>query len=1672
MDLSKIRGDYVKVRDSLIGKDRTILQPNQDTTDFTNTDRSDTSTIVYEAYKTIDTLAMYARDKADSVINQLMKLSVSELCDSNIKNDLYLKRLMNLNAKEKEITLNALGVDVQLNGDSRTITSSAQSPSYVQEYDYKENYVKNLSTNDGVGRTQSTVNNGVYKDVLNHYPDDDGTGKVTENGVIFEKWDASNQNSLLYKTKKLFEQNKVNTIISRFHTSINTPKSDLDVVTDKYGLSHGKNLLTKKAEESDSIENYNGYDDPYCRVWTHHHQYNRLDRLIRPFVTVDNKESKVTKLADFHNWYNFRMKNEGSEFDKERQTDWGWKYNNDAWKYSVLSDNGFINITPKFINGGKTNIHTKQCMFSIENLAWRDYDPYSFEKALSWEQRGPMGGRIMWFPPYGISFNETTSANWQNNTFIGRGEDVYSYVNTKRTGTLNFMLVVDHPSINDYVSFYEPNMDNVSDNDLLRFQAGCDESGSQSSEGQINNTREEIDNAINNYGINDTASNDGKYKVNKGGLTDYAEPTPLTDEYIEKGNEDEKEAILKEIPKEEDINPQSLITITFYVFYPNNYSGYYDNLEGSKVDPIAYLLFGKGAQMQPYKGITSDLQLKFDEISENIGNGYEMRGEGISVNENSSYIIGTDNTNWENEGNYIPNKDRKWFYRIDGKYDNIDSPKNSNCYNQILFKVGQDERQEINKNNDDNNYSDYKNFHYNCNIKDIINEQKNGIEDDEQHIFCSLSDFAIAISNDNIKDIIIGNELVIDNKKIKRIKEVINNYDIIRIESTGYSNSIGGNGSEKINNSRNNFLAEQRAQTPVNWIKKYYYNKNAKKFKCVGEDSIKTNVESSVKKGTEYKNNNGPNAKAWRSAKVVLTFNASETNSVNNTNQKPNIADIDTDEVLEGIKEKLEKWRFYSELEANLLDFNVNSICDSVLTEKYNGSENINKIKELFNEVELYKCFNTSITNVEFINKGFELFKNEIEKNISSHYSNEFLNAEDFANKLGNNIIENIKKEKCVLNVFNDIKKDYNEYTLIVEKYNNITKALEETETKLNEANEKKEKEGIKKAVYELIQKNIENNDKIDVNNKVIDETINTLIELYNKSLNTYNDNKSENNKKAFEHYKNDLLISNSKLLKTCINELNEISNEIKILSENKTKLNKLFYDLSKNNIIDKEYIAELYYNKVIENINILIPADDSYYDYSKDVIANFVKNQTNIGSEYINEIVDKLYNKDVINIDSVKIIIDENNEIVLKVILNDNNWENCNKILKEEKYNNENDASIDINNEKIINVLKDLTFYTYDEKYKNIEGFKDCTENDYGISSSKTIYCTKIYQWENVDYINNIVDIIKKANLVEYIEWKSVEELYYKLINSSLFIYDKVELNNKKEVITNKINKELEEYKTAIDNSEYVGFSKHTNEDGSIYYINENETRTEYKDRQWIYDEKTKQMVLKYIDGVENRSQYSNFTVKDGSKDGADRKNKIRYDQEYHFFRTLKQKDPIIFDKLMKKLQYFNPAYHSMTPEGFSARLTFLQQCTRQGDTSTATDRNVASANNLAFGRPPFCVLRLGDFYNQMIVIDNISINYDPLVWDLNTEGIGVIPLIANVSISFTFIGGSSMTGPVQRLQNAMTFNYYANSNLYDNRSDRPYYNWDNKTNGALNHSLDIENSYFHTVQTYKKNK
>ena len=175
----------------------------------------------------------------------------------------------------------------------------------------------------------------------------------------------------------------------------------------------------------------------------------------------------------------------------------------------------------------------------------------------------------------------------------------------------------------------------------------------------------------------------------------------------------------------------------------------------------------------------------------------------------------------------------------------------------------------------------------------------------------------------------------------------------------------------------------------------------------------------------------------------------------------------------------------------------------------------------------------------------------------------------------------------------------------------------------------------------------------------------------------------------------------------------------------------------------------------------------------------------------------------------------------------------------------------------------------------------------------------------------------------------------------------------------------------------------------------------------------------------------------------------------ECNYFDMIKETDEVVYNGIKQKFKFFNPAFHSITPEGLNSRLTFLQQCMRPGDTiptvSESREGEVTllynDVTNSVFGSPPILVLRIGDFFHTKIVPDSLTFKYDDGRFDLNPEGIGVQPMIVDVSIGFSFIGAHGLAGPVSKLQNALSFNYYANTEMYDDRAD----------DTAKNETLDI---------------
>lgn len=378
------------------------------------------------------------------------------------------------------------------------------------------------------------------------------------------------KNNLLHRTNKLFNEHKISTLVGRFHTSreISREATEFDSAkTPEYGNSHGRNLLKKDHRGKTTNE----YSNPYCRVWTYHHQYDNNRKLIRPFRDENDAPIGIVDLQSSVPYANSSDGINGFELLSKR---------------TVLNKNGYVNVAPSN-HGSDTKVDIRDCMFSIENLAWKDVAVTKRNESLTDEQRGPNGGRIMWFPPYDLDFQESINVDWNQSRFLGRGEGVYTYSNTERNGTLSFALLIDHPSVIDNIPKYNlKNSDGESgdlESDILRFFAGCQ---------PLNLNNIEVDEEI--------------------------EQEPPKDP--------KKDTV--EVPSTEGH------VIKFYVFYPNNYSGYYnygnENIKEENPDPdwYAYLIAGKN--------IGCDVSGSKDEYYTRKPLGYECDSAGVTADRDTT----------------------------------------------------------------------------------------------------------------------------------------------------------------------------------------------------------------------------------------------------------------------------------------------------------------------------------------------------------------------------------------------------------------------------------------------------------------------------------------------------------------------------------------------------------------------------------------------------------------------------------------------------------------------------------------------------------------------------------------------------------------------------------------------------------------------------------------------------------------------------------------------------------------------------------------------------------------------------------------------------------------------------------------------------------------------------
>lgn len=683
-------------------------------------------------------------------------------------------------------------------------------------------FVINATSTGNTGTTTSYVYDGIKDDnpVINtvklqnnkikqYFVYDEGvtaSGQNNEWGVYNSNESALGKNNLLAKTNKMFKDKKINTMIGRFHIKVGDSCTTDTAVDNEYGNAHGRALLKAKPKGKQT----NGVDNPYCRSWTYHHQYNSMDRLIRPF-----ENQTIAEIQKKNSRYRSRFKN---------LTD-GCKY---LAENTVLGEAGRVNIAPS----KSCNVDIKKCMFSLENLAWKDVSKVT--RNISKEQIGPNGGRIMWFPPYDIDFQENVNVNWQSNSFIGRGEDVYTYTNTTRTGQLSFTLLIDHPAVINSLQSAGVN----DDEDVLRFFAGCDT----------------ID-------PNET----GNAEVVPGSKT--SDPT-LT---------------AKEGP-----------FVRVYCFFPNNYTGHgkypgdnkkwYDFGDedfgcSDGADWYKYILSGKNAA----------ISTKASAITE-PDNGYEM-----SIRKGQEFWNGVSTETLEIKTSQIACNSYSGKY---GKYNKCPGDYDGSDYKQLKLKDAKEARDkrtyryrvdfdfrergiDVDKRNKRdhywNNYIDTYSFGFNLNPNCILkmNQEKDKMNNNKDlfSFYQLMSVFGVkkpGVSNDTDK--VINQEL---EEGIQNLSDIINNHTVYKVVAHGSATKQG---------TKNDLRAARRARTLGKTV--MHFLKQIDKYK--NEDIKYVKGETSIVDVKNTKLVNTDEAKFGRNAYVDIYYDDPKVFSVEKSESAKN----------------------------------------------------------------------------------------------------------------------------------------------------------------------------------------------------------------------------------------------------------------------------------------------------------------------------------------------------------------------------------------------------------------------------------------------------------------------------------------------------------------------------------------------------------------------------------------------------------------------------------------------------------------------------------------------------------------------------------------------------------------------------------------------------------------
>ena len=299
-------------------------------------------------------------------------------------------------------------------------------------------------------------------------------------------------------------------------------------------------------------------------------------------------------------------------------------------------------------------------------------------------------------------------------------------------------------------------------------------------------------------------------------------------------------------------------SITFYVFYPNNYSGRNDAplVKTSKVNALDYLAGGiftqkqylsaKDVEARFAKNVSLDgLEVKDipTEYADNdfkvnyVPRGYEMsRTQPLSLS-----LKASDMTTFKNKAGYyyapIFDGQHNWQYRIDKETEG-----------QRLLN--------------EDNYKETATYALNAHdgLKTI--RERMSIEDGEELV--SFADVYAAMRSNNgyISQFA-------DNATVERIRQILDQGSITMIQAEGLATSqdnFTGANAEKVGRERNTTLSQNRAATVISWLK------GKERLKDVASQIYMVSDLKGQVRSVNDKSTRGLNAKLNRCVKVRISY--------------------------------------------------------------------------------------------------------------------------------------------------------------------------------------------------------------------------------------------------------------------------------------------------------------------------------------------------------------------------------------------------------------------------------------------------------------------------------------------------------------------------------------------------------------------------------------------------------------------------------------------------------------------------------------------------------------------------------------------------------------------------------------------------------------------------------